>query len=207
MHVCQQPKSASHESTGHKWGPLSWKFMASPFSSFQVPLDTPSLSQTSLPPQSLLKWRNLANDNRCCPSPFMYPVWTSLSSFCEYIAYPLSLQEYLFVLPNSMIHDKEETLLKHIFLHHPQMSESPQMFESLQMLQLQYVPNKYSLNGELLLSDLSHCHWICVILYYSKEISSPTLAGSNNFLLPVFFSPSTQILWRLNFKLLWKNLH
>lgn len=94
-------------------------------------------------------------------------------------------------------------LLKHIFLHHPQMFESPQMSESLQMLELQYVPNKYSLNSELLLSDLSHHHWICVIFYYSKEISSPTLAGSNNFLLPVFFLPSTQILWRLNFKLGW----
>lgn len=44
------------------------------------------------------------------------------------------------------------------------MFEPPQTFESLQMLELQYVPNKYSLNSELLLSDLSHCHWICVIL-------------------------------------------
>lgn len=31
--VDHKPKSASHESTGHKCGPLAWKFMASPLSS------------------------------------------------------------------------------------------------------------------------------------------------------------------------------
>lgn len=116
--------------------------MASLLSSFQIQLETPSWSQTSLPPQSLLKWRNLSNYNRCCPSPFMYPVWTPLSSFWEYIAFPLPPGAFVC---SPQFNDKwgGRDLLKHIILHHPQM------FESLQMLELQYVPNKYSLNSEL----------------------------------------------------------
>lgn len=93
-------QSASHESSGHRWGSYAWKFMASLLSSsFQVSLETPSLIQTSLPHKSLLKWRKLPNYNGCFPSLFTYPVWTSLSFFCECAALPFSLQEHLSVHP------------------------------------------------------------------------------------------------------------
>lgn len=106
-----------------------------------------SLSQISLPPQSLPNWRNLANYNRGCPSPFRYPRWTSISFFCEYIALPF-FPPGTFVCPASF-HDTWQgtDLGKHIFLHQPQMFEPPQMLEQ------QHVPNKYSFSSWPLLSD------------------------------------------------------
>lgn len=132
--VDHKPKSASHESTGHKCGPLAWKFMASPLSSsLQVPLETPSLIQTSLPLKSLPKWK-LVN--------YVFPFTIHVSSlhFLMRICCLALLSPGTFVFPPKF-DDKETDLSKHIFLHHLQMFDSPQMLER------QYVPNKYFKNS------------------------------------------------------------
>ena len=46
----------------------------------------------------------------------MDPVWTSLSSFYEYVTFPSSLQEHLYVHTNSTINDKEQIYWNMYFL-------------------------------------------------------------------------------------------
>lgn len=108
----------------------AWKFLASPLSSsFQIPLETPSLIPTLLPPKSLLIWRNLSNYNRH----FLFTIHLSSLNVLIFLLWICCLAIFppgTFVCPSKFNDKWQETdLSKHIFLHRPQMFEPLQMLE------------------------------------------------------------------------------
>lgn len=124
----------------------------------------------------------------------MYPVCTSL---CEYVALPFCLQEHLFFHQNLMI--KKQIYQSIYFCIISKCLTLPKCLNG----------NMYPTN----ILKIANTLWFnpSVTMFYSpfvlKKFLLFLLAGSNDFLLSVFFLPSTLILWRVNFKLTRKNLH